>query len=63
MDKLKLKGRNLGRVFKSRLGCFGIDKELYTFLKQPNLKLKTRPKKLLGYLLLAFKLPAFALQF
>ena len=26
--------------------------------KQPNLKLKTRPKQLLGYYLLAFALPA-----
>jgi hypothetical protein len=28
------------------------------FVKQPNLKLKTRPKQLLGSLPLAFELPA-----
>jgi hypothetical protein len=30
------------------------------FVKQPNLKLKTRPKQLLGFLPLAFELPASA---
>ncbi len=30
------------------------------FVKQPNLKLKTRPKQLLGSLPLAFELPAMA---
>ncbi len=30
------------------------------FIKQPNLKLKTWPKQLLGFLLLAFELPALA---
>jgi hypothetical protein len=50
MDKLKLIGRNLGRVFDSRLGhaCKGHAIEHVT--KQPNLKLKTRPKQLLGSL-------------
>ncbi len=49
MDKLKLTGyKNLGRVFKSRHAIT---------LKQTNLKLKTQPKQLLGYLPLAFTLP------
>ncbi len=31
MDKLKLTGRNLGRVCKSRLSCVCLSHELYTF--------------------------------
>ncbi len=46
MDKLKLTGLNLGRVFNYRCGCASS--------KQPNLKLKTRPKLVLGSLPLAF---------
>ncbi len=54
MDKLKLRGLNLGQVFNYR--CICIDK--YTNIrKQPNLKLKTRPKPVLGSLMLAFVLP------
>jgi hypothetical protein len=49
MDKLQPTGQNLGRVFNFRNGhvhamhllCYGI--------KLPNLKLKTRPKQLLGF--------------
>ncbi len=54
MDKLKPIGRNLGRVFDSRLGhaCKGHAIEHVT--KQPNLTLKTQPKQLLGSLPLAF---------
>jgi hypothetical protein len=52
MDKLKLTGWNLGRVFSSRLGHSIVRKS-----KQPNLKLKTQPKQLLGYLLLAVVFP------
>ncbi len=60
MDKLQLTGRNLGRVFNFRSGrvhamhllCYGV--------KLPNLKLKTRPKQLLGYLPLDIALPAAA---
>jgi hypothetical protein len=57
MDKLKLIGWNLGWVFNNRLGhaCIGI--AIVHITKQPNLKLKTRPKQLLGSLLLAFALP------
>ncbi len=63
MDKLKLTGRNLGRVFNSRLGhaCKGHTIEHIT--KQPNLKLETRPKQLLGSLPLAFTLPGYVLSF
>jgi len=54
MEKLKLTGRNLGRVFKSRFGRVCIGHAIVHITKQPNLKLKTRPKQLLSYLLLAF---------
>jgi hypothetical protein len=56
MDKLKLTGQNLGRVFNSRLvrACIGYGNVHIT--KQPNLKLKTWPKRLLGSLPLAFML-------
>jgi hypothetical protein len=33
MDKVKLTGQNLGRVFKSRFGRVCISHELYTFCK------------------------------
>jgi hypothetical protein len=57
MDKLQLTGQNLGRVCNFRSGrvhamhlhCYGV--------KLPNLKLKTRPKQLLGYLPLDIALP------
>ncbi len=58
MDKLKLTGLNLGRVFHSRLGRACIGHEIVHLTKQPNLKLKTWPKQLLGSLPLAFMLPA-----
>ncbi len=57
MDKLKLTGRNLGRVSNYRLGHACIDHAIVHITKQPSLKLKTRPKQLLGSLLLAFALP------
>ncbi len=57
MDKLKLTGQNLGRVFHSRLGCTCIGHAIVHITKQPKLKLKTRPKKLGGSLPLAFALP------
>ncbi len=59
MDKLKLTGRNLGRVFNSRLDRACIGHAIVHITKQPNLKLKTRPKQLLGSLPLAFVLPDF----
>jgi hypothetical protein len=57
MDKLQLTGWNLGRVFNySSDRMFVIHLFGYEAI-QPNLKLKTRPKQLLGYLPLAFALP------
>ncbi len=57
MDKLKLTGLNLGRVFNSRLGSACIGRAIVHITKQPNLKLKTRPKQLLDSLPLAFAHP------
>ncbi len=57
MDKLKLTGWNLGQVFCSRLGCTCIGHAIVRKSKQPNLKLKTQPKQLLGYLPLAVVFP------
>jgi hypothetical protein len=57
MDKFKLTGQNLGRVFNSRLGRACMFRAIAYITKQPNLKLKTWPKQLLGSLLLAFELP------
>ncbi len=56
MDKLQLTGQNLGWVFNFRSDW--IFMYLFSYeAKQPNLKLKTRPKQLLGYLPFAFALP------
>ncbi len=57
MDKLQLTRQNLGRVFNFRNGCMCSLHLFYYEAKQPNLKLKTQNKQLLGYLLLAFALP------
>jgi hypothetical protein len=57
MDKLKLTGQNLGRVFNSRLSRAYVGNEIVHISKQPNLKLETRPKQLLGSLPLIFELP------
>jgi hypothetical protein len=54
MDKLQLTGQNLGHVFNSKVGCICAYEA-----KQPNLKLKTRPKQQLGSLPLPFALPRF----
>jgi hypothetical protein len=57
MDKLKLTGQNQGQVFKFRRGCLHAI-QLYHFeTKLPNLKLKTRPKQLLGSLPVDIALP------
>jgi hypothetical protein len=56
MDKLQLAGRSLGWVFHSRSDWMLV-MHLFSYeAKQPNLKLKTRPKQLLGYLPFAFAL-------
>jgi hypothetical protein len=52
MDKLQLTGLNPGRVYYFRSGCIDAMNLLYQGVKLPSLKLKTRPKQLLGYLLL-----------
>jgi hypothetical protein len=56
MDKLKLTGPNLGRVFNSRLGRACICRAIARITKQSNVKLRTRPKQLLGSLPLALAL-------
>jgi hypothetical protein len=57
MDKLQLTGQNLGRVFNSKTGCMH-PMRLYCFeAKLHNLKLKTQPQQLLGYLLFDITLP------
>jgi len=58
MDKLKLTGRALGRVFNFRSGCMQTKHLLPTVAIQPNLELKTRPKHLLGSHPLVIALPA-----
>jgi len=50
MDKLKLTGWNLGRVFNSRLGCAWMCHSIAYITKQSNVKLKTSPKQFLGSL-------------
>ncbi len=59
MDKLKLTGQTLCRVFYSKLGRVCICSASAPIAKWPNLKLKTQPKQLLGSLSLAFALPAW----
>jgi hypothetical protein len=58
MDKLKLTGRALGRVYNFRSGCMCTIHLLLGVAIQPNLELKTQPKLVLGSLPLAFTLPA-----
>ncbi len=48
MDKLKLTGQNLGRVFKSRLGRVCIGHELYTFCKTAELKVENSAQTTFG---------------
>jgi hypothetical protein len=43
-------GENLGWLFNFRMGCVHATQLYYFEAKRPNLKLKTRPKQLLGYL-------------
>jgi hypothetical protein len=62
MDKLKLTGRNMGRVFNSRLGRACIGHAIVHITKQPYLKLKTRPKQLLGFLPLAFAVSTYPFE-
>ncbi len=57
MGKLKSAEPNLGRVFNSRCRHASTQFSTFTSPKQPILQLKTRPKQLLGSLLLDFALP------
>ncbi len=61
MDKLQLTGQNLVRVFNSRSDCTSAMHLFCYEAKQLYLKLKTRPKQLLGSLSSAFVLPALSL--
>ncbi len=63
MDKLQSAGESLGRVFNSRSGCMCGGHLFCHEPKQPNFKLKTRPKQLLGYLAKACALPAMMDQY
>ncbi len=56
MDILNLTGQNFCGIFNSKLrrGC--IYNVIACITKWPNLKLKTQPEQLLGYLPLAFAL-------
>ncbi len=56
LNKLKLTGQNLGQVFNSRQGPACIRHPSTLLTKQPNFKLKTQSKQLLGSFLLAFAL-------
>ncbi len=60
MDKLQLTERNLGRAFNSRTGRAHALQLHFSEMEQPNLKLKTQPKQLLGSLPLDIMLPARA---
>ncbi len=55
-DKLQLTGQNLGQVFNPISGCLWAMRLWCHEAKWPNLKLKTQPKQLLGYLLLTLVL-------
>ncbi len=57
MDKLQLTGQALGQVFNFRSGCMHTMHLLPSVAIQPNLELRTRPKQLLGSLLLVIVLP------
>jgi hypothetical protein len=57
MDKLKVTGRNLGRVFNSSLRHASICRAIVCGTKQPNLKMKIWPKLLLGSFPLTFAFP------
>jgi hypothetical protein len=57
MDKLQLTGQNLCRVFNFRYGHLHAEHFWCLQVKLLNLKLKTRPKQLLGSLPLVIALP------
>jgi hypothetical protein len=57
--QLHLTGQNLGRVFNFRFGHLQAEHFRCYQVKLPNLKLNTRPKQLLGSLLLVSSLYDF----
>jgi len=59
MDQLLRTGQNRGRVFNFRSDCVNAMRFLCYRVKLPNLKLKTRPKQLLGSLPLDTMLPGY----
>jgi len=60
MDKIQLTGQNLGRVFNSRSDC---KSPMHLFgYEAKQLKVKTRPKQLLGSLPLTFALPGLSFE-
>jgi hypothetical protein len=59
MDKLKVTGLNLGHDFNSRLGRACIGRAIVHITKQPNLKLKTRPKTAFRFSPVRFRTPRF----
>jgi hypothetical protein len=61
MDKLWLKGRNLGRVFSFTSGRVHALRLYFIETKLPNLKLKARAKQLLGSITLDISLHAYSL--
>jgi hypothetical protein len=63
MDKLQVTGQNLGRVFNSRSGCMCARLLRCHETKLPDLKLKTRSKIILDYLLINIAHPDTAWLF
>jgi hypothetical protein len=57
MDKLQLRGQNLGQLFNLRSGHLHAATFLVLSVKLPNLQLKTQPKQLVGSLPLVIALP------
>jgi hypothetical protein len=62
MDKLKLTGQNWAEFSTLDEAVLAYAMQLHSSLKQPNLKLKTRPKQVLGYLMLAYGLPVVSFR-
>jgi hypothetical protein len=61
MDKLQITGQSLGQVFNFSIGHLYVVHLWCYKVKLPNLKLKTWPKQLLGYLLLDIALPGLSI--
>ncbi len=58
IDKLKITGLNQGRIINYRCGRATAKISTRSSSKQPNIKLKTQAKPVLGSPLLAFTLPS-----